>query len=929
MLPFEQTRVRLYGDETLAQDYIGAARRLLFQVKQIVANTGVPVYALTQEIEGGYIQASYHGGLMALTIQAQPVTGKEESSRDYREMPMGLFVQTTPEGYLNEDEDDEKGGHCWLFGADRRIYLKWRGGIHKDSNIYELIDADDPYGRGNYKGYFDWYAKRAIANYTQAFGAPGSKLESREMWGGLQAPWRAKPIDGAVVWPIYIDNDDGGYVRRYIHADYPLISLQQWEDSKGPNPWDEGVKEFELRISPSRFPGHDDETPITVELENGYMGACEILDITPDGRRLLIGHCSESSYMSFVGKPYAMSEGIHEVTISESGQEAEAVLLYSADPSFYGGQPMMTVTEESAVKVSKGDMVWEPTITQTTSNGEPIGVFVSEFDYEEYWERFNDNILSFQRFGYGRSNLYDGPPPSNDGPSTLTTVIDWGTNTKPESGNRLRVSVNLGYTETVTESTSVIVGALYVEDSESGFVVQPVEYVYTQTKIEDVTQTPPNNIGSVEIDVKRHVFRKHIPGLPGYEYDEIHITYTIDRFVDNFQLSVQIEKTVTFTGSSFGIKCGDSEVMVDIEVSSDYSSTTSKTFGFEMFEHESYSAQSWQYRNPESDFFVPNPLDTGFIIKEITGSTEQITPAVFNLVGEAPDYHFTTSEPETNIYNYSPFDPTQVLGINDDWNITRYPGTMLSDLPVIARDQDLNGDPDLDLLHATSLHGSPYLLTQYYGFIRAFGGGRGCFPFNVSEPSSPTGVSINLGYGYPYTALALLDSQTFGCEVFLNRSGNCYQMQFFGFNKPSIDPVETEISYSSIITPAGVTSTLSKDENGDDEPAQIVVEMQPDFIANMENGDEIDNFRYPFMMRDNVTFNPITRQVVAQTLHPCNWQGKYYHPNFKIPKLEGVDEEWDDPHGKVLFLTEVELPTGDGWDIEVDESSYYKLIRKE
>ncbi len=99
MLPFEQTRVRLTGDEALAQTYIGSARRLLFQVRQIVKASGVPVYALTQELDGVVIYAGYFGGMTEIRVDVSQHVGTQTTTK--------LPVPVTPvRGILFADTGD-------------------------------------------------------------------------------------------------------------------------------------------------------------------------------------------------------------------------------------------------------------------------------------------------------------------------------------------------------------------------------------------------------------------------------------------------------------------------------------------------------------------------------------------------------------------------------------------------------------------------------------------------------------------------------------------------------------------------------------------------------------------------------------------------------------------------------------------------------
>ena len=99
-LPFSKPKVRLFGDPGEAQQYLGEAYNLLFQVRQFCEQSGVPVFSMRRQLPNG-----------ALVTAA--IVGGEEIVAAH---PPGFTVQAGRE----RQKPKIPKQHVYVFGANRK-----------------------------------------------------------------------------------------------------------------------------------------------------------------------------------------------------------------------------------------------------------------------------------------------------------------------------------------------------------------------------------------------------------------------------------------------------------------------------------------------------------------------------------------------------------------------------------------------------------------------------------------------------------------------------------------------------------------------------------------------------------------------------------------------------------------------------------------
>ena len=117
-LPFSKPKVRLFGDPGEAQQYLGEAYNLLFQVRQFCEQSGVPVFSMRRQLPNG-----------ALVTAA--IVGGEEIVAAH---PPGFTVQAGRE----RQKPKIPKQHVYVFGANRKY-------MFNDITIHEQAVIEIPF----------------------------------------------------------------------------------------------------------------------------------------------------------------------------------------------------------------------------------------------------------------------------------------------------------------------------------------------------------------------------------------------------------------------------------------------------------------------------------------------------------------------------------------------------------------------------------------------------------------------------------------------------------------------------------------------------------------------------------------------------------------------------------------------------------------
>lgn len=119
-------RVRLYGDTGAAQNYIGAAKNLLFQTIAVAQSAGVPIYALNKTLpDGTVIRAEVFNGMTSVAIATADYI-KEEGEREHKPEAGDCLLITQLGAY----EVGSGYAVCSSFAVDTKtlqpFYYDWR-----------------------------------------------------------------------------------------------------------------------------------------------------------------------------------------------------------------------------------------------------------------------------------------------------------------------------------------------------------------------------------------------------------------------------------------------------------------------------------------------------------------------------------------------------------------------------------------------------------------------------------------------------------------------------------------------------------------------------------------------------------------------------------------------------------------------------------
>ena len=142
----DKPRLRIYGEPELALPYIGAANNLLFRVRQVAENAGVPIYSLTENLaDGTTIKAAVSGRFSEISIH--PVGGGLSSSESMMKVERGPMLAVLSYRYSGTSIDITL--HKWLLLYDiasgKWVFSEYETFALGDRDEFLMDDVGRPY----------------------------------------------------------------------------------------------------------------------------------------------------------------------------------------------------------------------------------------------------------------------------------------------------------------------------------------------------------------------------------------------------------------------------------------------------------------------------------------------------------------------------------------------------------------------------------------------------------------------------------------------------------------------------------------------------------------------------------------------------------------------------------------------------------------
>lgn len=768
-----------------------------------------------------------------VTMQVWPVGGEEST---FTECPSGLFVQRSPLGINN------KKFETWLFTfagkqiKEGALIKGFAGPVHKDRGTpHEWGDAG---GFDGWDRYHQFFARKNATNFCYAHGVlPTGEiapLEKRVLRGGLAQGCDKHKPDAGRTWVGYTSEGKA----RFVHVEIPYIHNPG--GTAGSN--DNGIIEFPIKITSSVSGGevyYDQAIPMGGAV---YAGATmELLDITPDGRRALFMHVSQSFYMDLLGRPMRQLQAIWEVTVDfDSSSVTAAQLRGPTGQDVHGDNTMYR------------DLYNNHRTVQGQDEGEFVRIYTPDFevdvfdtipdncaDYTHYWDfkltYSNDNYTRIPRSEYkALSEAAYSREYRMKGKYDFT--LGWG------YGTFVVVEPQTNYYHSAAEITY---GAYYREMESGDFVVEYLIY-------EGGVGMTAHSVGDITIDgeplhirVERHVSRGTVNGVCKTFSDKTFVT-------GGGSVTLNYECNSPATGD---ISATISNGVGIIETDGTYSSL--------MREGGSYKRE-----------VIIEGINGKDSVVRVTRSSDaaQEGPTSISLTGDIIEGAYT---------------------INDE--VMRSPSVSVSNTSY-----SFYRDVAKAEFAFREKNGRPRLSDNYQMLFNS-----NITTFSHERPimewwEALDGVIAFMGNNIHIEVfLTTLDGGKLSCaQAFIGR---------FDYNGDWL--LQSRVEYSKTLSPDGLVGE------------KHILDYERDTIADIWDPDARGKgWRAPHQLRDNATYNPITKQVLRHTLHPATWMGVYK----KKPEIDGLT-----PMTKPVMTTEKELPIKDGYVLKVDEDTETYHVEKE